>query len=110
MSWVNEMIAIFVGPYLHKHDHTFPQNLIKRHFVIIVTLEYFIFQKLACCQMECFSRSVEPAAVEPRLPYTQKTNYSLEAKHRLNETLYFDVFRRVKKTHPEGDWLNMTTL
>lgn len=95
MSWINEKIAIFVGPYLHKHDHAFPQNLIKRHFVIIVTLKDFIFQELARCQMERFSRSVEPAAIEPRLPYTPKTNHSLEAKHRLNETHYL-VFRCVK--------------
>lgn len=110
-----------MGPYLHKHDHAFPQNLIKRHFVIIITLEDFIFQELARCQMECFSRSVEPAAIEPRLPCTEKTNYSLEAKHRLNETHYL-VFRHANtppantliftstSTEAEGDWLDMTTL
>lgn len=70
--------------------------------------------------MECFSGSVEPAAIEPHLPYTQKTNHSLEAKHRLNETLLYDVFMGVNPPNAdiymrilkgaEGDWLNMTTL
>lgn len=62
------------GPYLHKHDHAFPQNLTDKHFVVIVPLEDLLFQELACCQVEGFSGSVEPAAIEPPLSFTQKAH------------------------------------
>lgn len=53
--------------YLHKHDHTFAQNLADGRFVVIVTLKYFLLQELSCGEMKCFIRPVEPAAIQPLL-------------------------------------------
>lgn len=80
------------GSYLHKHDHTFAQNLTDRHFVIVVALEDLLFQKLACCQVEGFTWPVEPAAIEPLLTFTHThkprqadiSQYSMQKKKKLN--------------------------
>lgn len=90
-----------MGLYLHKHDHAFPQNLIDKHFVIVVTLEDLLFQKLARCQMEGFSRSVEPAAVEPPLPFTQKarvTNYKVLNTRCVKHIIVFGQFKVLEET------------
>lgn len=53
--------------YLHKHDHTFAQNLADRSFVVIVALKDFLLQELSCGKMKCFIWPVEPAAIQPLL-------------------------------------------
>lgn len=66
--------------YLHKHDHTFAQNLTDGHFVIVIALEDLFFQKLACSQVEGLTWPVEPAAIEPLLTSTHKQILDIKCK------------------------------
>lgn len=58
---------MFCSIYLYKHDHAFPQNLTDWNFDVEVTLEYFLFQKLACSQVKCLTWSIKPTAIQPLL-------------------------------------------
>lgn len=54
--------------YLHKHNHTLPQNFADGRFVVIVALKNFFLQEFSCCEMKCLIGPVEPAAIQPLLP------------------------------------------
>lgn len=60
------------GTYLHKHDHTLAQDLADRSFVVVVALKNLLLQKLPGGQVEGLVGSVEPAAVQPLLPWRHR--------------------------------------
>lgn len=67
--------------YFDKHDHTFSQDFTDGHFVVIVALENLFFEEFACGQVEGFTGPVEPATIEPLLPFKMHKRENIQEKN-----------------------------
>lgn len=89
---------LYTMSYLHKHNHTLAQDFPDGRSVIVVTLENFLFQKLACGQMEGFTGPVEPAAIQPLLSFPPKD-------HMWVTELFNSIWSRPIYIH--SNWINL---